>query len=406
MIMGYRQPWTGPPPGLSRPEPPPGAGPPPEEAGDEPFAALLPPQTAWTAPAEGEIETPATQPAAEELGAAALPTPMAAPQPVPLLPGLPPDGAPVGTTPPVGAPLGTTPPAGTTPAATPGQPPTPAATPAAAAPSAAPEVPAAPAAGMPSPAAPDLPGPTAPSRAQREELMRSGAATTTQAPAAPPSTPAAAQPAPAVPSAAHEGGGEPGQMHAQRDRAGREAAPDNVRTGKPAAQQSAPAQPAAPPQASASAGQAPGAAGAGPGSGLAPTPAAALEATIRIAHERGFSRARLTLKPAELGGVEVALRSSGSAVTATILVDTAEAARMLQDAGADLRRRLEASGVVLLALDVSVAEERPGEDRRGEAAGEDRAGAGDAPEPLPAAEGPGPAHTIALGGGVLIDVIA
>ena len=40
----------------------------------------------------------------------------------------------------------------------------------------------------------------------------------------------------------------------------------------------------------------------------APGPAAALEATIRLVHTHAFNRARLTLKPAELGGVEVVLR--------------------------------------------------------------------------------------------------
>lgn len=144
----------------------------------------------------------------------------------------------------------------------------------------------------------------------------------------------------------------------------------------------------------------------GPGAASRPpAPAAALEQTIRLAQDHGFTHARITLRPAELGGLDVLLRTSAEGITATVVAEGHDAARMLQEGAGDLRRRLEAQGVQVLALDVSTAQERAADADRGwRPSGPARpsTGAGGGPE---AAE-PRATRTIALGGGVLIDVFA
>lgn len=140
---------------------------------------------------------------------------------------------------------------------------------------------------------------------------------------------------------------------------------------------------------------------------VAPSPAAAVEATIRLAHSQAFSRARLSLKPAELGGVEIVLHRGAGGVAAAVVAETPEAARLLEASGEDLRRRLEAQGVELSVFSVSVAadDSAPGRDgtpgmagAAGPARGNDFGGDG--------APGAQPAQTIDLGGGVLVDVLA
>jgi flagellar hook-length control protein FliK len=145
------------------------------------------------------------------------------------------------------------------------------------------------------------------------------------------------------------------------------------------------------------------------GSAPPPSPGAALGATIRLAAERGFSRARLTLRPAELGSVDVVLKAgAGGGVSASVVAGTPQAARLLEAAGHDLKRRLEAHGIELQALKVSVA-------------GDAATGAGGEPRPRTGAPGPRGATSpasgspdrpptstrqIELGGGVLVDVLA
>jgi flagellar hook-length control protein FliK len=137
-------------------------------------------------------------------------------------------------------------------------------------------------------------------------------------------------------------------------------------------------------------------------------PATAVEATIRLAHAQGFSRARLSLKPAELGGVEIVLHRSGEGFAAALVADTPEAARLLEAGGEDLRRRLAAHGVELGAFSVSVAADDAAPGREG-APGSPSAGAGTTSRTSPATgDGAGTttAQTIDLGGGVLVDVLA
>jgi flagellar hook-length control protein FliK len=76
---------------------------------------------------------------------------------------------------------------------------------------------------------------------------------------------------------------------------------------------------------------------------------------IQMAAERGVTHARLNLKPVELGGIEVRLRTTPQGVHAQLVADSPEAARMLSSAGEDLRKSLEDRDVTLLSLDVSTS---------------------------------------------------
>jgi flagellar hook-length control protein FliK len=51
---------------------------------------------------------------------------------------------------------------------------------------------------------------------------------------------------------------------------------------------------------------------------------------IHLASERGVQHARLNLKPVELGGIEIRLIASSAGVTAHVVADSPEAARLLQ----------------------------------------------------------------------------
>jgi flagellar hook-length control protein FliK len=80
-------------------------------------------------------------------------------------------------------------------------------------------------------------------------------------------------------------------------------------------------------------------------------------AMLRLLEHRGQVQAQLTLHPAELGGVEVRLRQTAHGLMATVTADRADAAHVLQQAGADLRRALEAQGVQVAGLDIGMAGE-------------------------------------------------
>ncbi|HEX5900523.1 MAG TPA: flagellar hook-length control protein FliK [Solirubrobacteraceae bacterium] len=82
-----------------------------------------------------------------------------------------------------------------------------------------------------------------------------------------------------------------------------------------------------------------------------------IRAMLRILEHRGQVQAQLTLHPAELGGVEVRLRQTAHGLMATVTADRADAAHVLQQAGADLRRALEAQGVQIAGLDIGLAGE-------------------------------------------------
>ncbi len=142
--------------------------------------------------------------------------------------------------------------------------------------------------------------------------------------------------------------------------------------------------------------------------GPAPSPAAALEATIRMAGENGYSRARVTLHPAELGGVEVLLRGGGSGLTATVVAENPHAAHLLERSANELQRRLADQGLELASLQISVG----GESANGAANGREGAnaapgrGPGGSADETEAPAAPEQTKTIDLGGGVLVDVLA
>jgi flagellar hook-length control protein FliK len=176
----------------------------------------------------------------------------------------------------------------------------------------------------------------------------------------------------------------------------------------PAAPAPPPLQPAAPAQAFAPAQAA-----------TLPVRADHVRAMLRVLEHRGQVQAQLTLHPAELGGVEVRLRQTAHGLMATVTADRADAAHVLQQAGSELRRALEAQGVQVAGLDIGMAGEN--QDAANARANERRAEsalAGPRRERRTAADGDGdndlspidPDHrtttasTIALGS--LVDVLA
>jgi flagellar hook-length control protein FliK len=130
---------------------------------------------------------------------------------------------------------------------------------------------------------------------------------------------------------------------------------------------------------------------------------------LHVAGERGITHARISLRPEDLGGIEVRLQSSPAGISAQLVADSPEAARLLSQAGDDLRRSLEARDVNLLSLEVSTS----GDQRRGDQPGQTSdpdaptgapATTGDAEEAAPA---PAAAPTVLeLPGGLLVDVLA
>ena len=137
---------------------------------------------------------------------------------------------------------------------------------------------------------------------------------------------------------------------------------------------------------------------------------------LHVAAERGVTHARLNLKPVELGGIEVRLQSTPQGVSAQLVADSPEAARMLTQASDDLRRQLAERDVTLLSLDVSTSSEQRHENSRRRLRarlrrrhyrpgfGSSRRDGSDA-ETADAA--PAPAETtLVLPDGVLVDVLA
>jgi flagellar hook-length control protein FliK len=83
----------------------------------------------------------------------------------------------------------------------------------------------------------------------------------------------------------------------------------------------------------------------------------AASAMLQMALDRHVSRARISLRPAELGGIEVQLKSTAAGVSARIVADSPEAARLLAAAGEELRRSLESRDVTLVSLEIAVTGE-------------------------------------------------
>jgi hypothetical protein len=136
-------------------------------------------------------------------------------------------------------------------------------------------------------------------------------------------------------------------------------------------------------------------------------------AVIHLAQQHGVTHARINLKPAELGGIEVRLHSTPQGVAAHLVADSPEAAKALQQASDDLRRQLEARDVNLLSLDVSTSNGDDGRQagfgadagRGGSASGTPNRGRYGLSDPDAPAEAPAET-TLVLPDGVLVDVLA
>jgi flagellar hook-length control protein FliK len=212
----------------------------------------------------------------------------------------------------------------------------------------------------------------------------------------------------AQPQSGQGQGGEPGKGGGEHGRPNAESGERTVRAtpAQPngASQPATPATPAQPAN-----GQATRAHGEPMRHARLDQAAESVEATIRLAAQRGAGHARIALRPAELGGIEIRLRQTAAGLSATVVAEAPEAAQVLQQAAGELRRSLEDQGLQLLRLDVSVADDRQAGHGAG-AAGEDRprgrseGDSGDAgPEDGPDVESE---TAVQLPNGVLVDVLA
>jgi len=138
---------------------------------------------------------------------------------------------------------------------------------------------------------------------------------------------------------------------------------------------------------------------------------------LRAGAERGVTHARISLTPRELGTIEVHLRQTADGLVARVVAEHASAAQQLQQAGTDLRRQLEQSGINVLQLDIGASGEQGGQAAGRQAFGafgdgdDGRAGRGtsDDDDPLAALDGADdttPTTTLALPNGALVDVLA
>jgi Flagellar hook-length control protein FliK len=133
--------------------------------------------------------------------------------------------------------------------------------------------------------------------------------------------------------------------------------------------------------------------------------------TLGASAQRGVTRARIALRPEELGGVEVHLKHTAEGLSARVVAEAPEAAHLLSQAAAELRRTLEQQGLNLVRIDVATA----GDDAPGTGAGaagnehrDGRRHAGGRPGDIAASD---PDQTIAertieLPNGALVDVLA
>ncbi|WP_320669646.1 flagellar hook-length control protein FliK [Patulibacter defluvii] len=144
-----------------------------------------------------------------------------------------------------------------------------------------------------------------------------------------------------------------------------------------------------------------------------PTVAVALQ----LLAGRRATLAQLHLRPAALGGVEVRLRHGAQGLEATVLADSPDAARALQQASGELRRQLEAQGLHVARLDVGAAApggSGPDSGPRNRASGRDRdhaRPAGPTAHATPTTTtdpdfDPRPRLTLPLPGGARVDVLA
>jgi flagellar hook-length control protein FliK len=130
--------------------------------------------------------------------------------------------------------------------------------------------------------------------------------------------------------------------------------------------------------------------------------AEAVEHVLRVATSRGgVTHARIALRPAELGSIDVHIRSTAEGLVARVVAHTAEAVQTLQHAANDLRQSLEEQGLHLMSLDIG----QPGEREAGRAGAQAGGNADGADEPM-ATDDDTTTETLRLPSGVLVDVLA
>ncbi len=133
---------------------------------------------------------------------------------------------------------------------------------------------------------------------------------------------------------------------------------------------------------------------------------------MRASAERGVTHARISLSPAELGGIEIHLRHTADGLVAKVIADSAGAAQILQQSANDLRRELEQQGLNLLQLDIGASGEQAGEAGAQQGFGDYEGGtarrdAAPADELLTVAtDAPPTARSLQLPNGALVDVLA
>jgi flagellar hook-length control protein FliK len=157
---------------------------------------------------------------------------------------------------------------------------------------------------------------------------------------------------------------------------------------------------------------APATAPATPVSAATPVPLAraaeAVEHVLLMASSRGVTHARIALNPADLGAVDVHIRSTAEGIVARVVAHSADAVQTLQHAAGDLRRSLEEQGLNVLNLDIG----QPGESGTGRAGADAGQLASGGRNGSFAAEGPDgdesttQTTTLRLPSGVLVDVLA
>jgi flagellar hook-length control protein FliK len=134
--------------------------------------------------------------------------------------------------------------------------------------------------------------------------------------------------------------------------------------------------------------------------------AEAVEHVLTLASARGVTHARIALRPAELGSIDVHIRSTAEGLVARVVAHSAETVQTLQHAANDLRRSLEEQGLNVLNLDIGLSGEHAG-GQAGRAAGElARGETGQSSQTSTDAEETTTQTTLRLPSGVLVDVLA
>jgi flagellar hook-length control protein FliK len=130
--------------------------------------------------------------------------------------------------------------------------------------------------------------------------------------------------------------------------------------------------------------------------------------TISAANRQGVSRARIAIRPAELGGIEIMLAHGPTGLSATLTADSAQAAHAMQRAADELQRTLADQGLNLVSLKIGVAADgaaaRGREDR--DAPADDSGTSRHAGPADHETDDPTVARTLELPNGVLVDVLA